>query len=110
MPELPDVAVYVSALERYVVDRTLERFRLASPFLVRSFDPPISAVEGRAVTGIRRLGTRIVFAFDNVPPEAGKRDVPPKAGSRNWRGGDGPRKSSRRLELLGAGADSSGQL
>ncbi len=65
MPELPDVAVYVSALERYVTGRTLERFRLASPFLVRSFDPPVSAVEGRVVTGIRRLGKRIVFAFED---------------------------------------------
>ena len=67
MPELPDVAVYVSALERFVTGRPLERFRLSSPFLVRSFDPPVSTVEGRTVTGIRRLGKRIVFAFEEVP-------------------------------------------
>ncbi len=47
MPELPDIAVYIGALERHVAGRNLERFRLASPFLVRSVDPPISAVEGR---------------------------------------------------------------
>ncbi len=64
MPELPDIAVYVGALERYVAGRTLERFRLASPFLVRSFDPPIKAVEGRTVTGIHRLGKRIVFRLE----------------------------------------------
>ncbi len=64
MPELPDIAVYVAALERHVAGRTLERFRLASPFLVRSFDPPIKAVEGRTVTGIHRLGKRIVFGLE----------------------------------------------
>ncbi len=74
MPELPDIAVYVGALERYVAGRTLERFRLASPFLVRSFDPPVSAVEGRTVTGISRLGKRIVFAFEEVPPEGGQHE------------------------------------
>ena len=65
MPELPDIAVYVGALERFVVGRTLERFRLVSPFLVRSFDPPVRAVEGRTVRGVRRLGKRIVLAFDD---------------------------------------------
>ena len=65
MPELPDVTVYVDALDRHVVGRTLERFRLASPFLVRSFEPPVSTVEGKAVTGVRRLGKRIVLSFDD---------------------------------------------
>jgi len=65
MPELPDVTVYVEALERFVVGRTLERFRLASPFLVRSFEPPVATVEGRTVLGVRRLGKRIVLAFDD---------------------------------------------
>ncbi len=74
MPELPDVAVYVDALERHVAGRTLERFRLASPFLVRSFDPPVSAVEGLDVTRVRRLGKRIVLSFSDVPPEGGHRD------------------------------------
>ncbi len=46
MPELPDIAVYVGALDRFVTGRTLEHFRLASPFLVRSFDPPVSTLEG----------------------------------------------------------------
>ncbi len=64
MPELPDIAVYVDALERYVAGQTLDRLRLASPFLVRSFDPPISAVEGRTITGIGRLGKRIVLALE----------------------------------------------
>ena len=65
MPELPDIAVYLGALERFVVGRKLERFRLASPFLVRSFDPPVSAIEGQTVEGVRRLGKRIVFSFED---------------------------------------------
>jgi len=61
VPELPDVALYVSALERTLAGRVLERIRLKSPFLVRSFDPPISAAEGKRVVGFRRIGKRIVF-------------------------------------------------
>ncbi len=72
MPELPDVAVYIDALERHVGGRTLERFRLASPFLVRSFDPPVKAIEGRVVTGFRRLGKRIVFCFDDSEEGGGE--------------------------------------
>src|SRR5437868_6397611 len=61
MPELPDVAVYVECLERRLAGQTLRRVRIASPFVVRSFDPPIRAAEGRRVVGVRRLGKRIVF-------------------------------------------------
>jgi formamidopyrimidine-DNA glycosylase len=64
MPELPDVVAYIEALEPRVVGEPLERVRLASPFFVRSFDPPIGAVEGRRVEGLRRLGKRIVFALE----------------------------------------------
>ena len=64
MPELPDVVVYIEALERRVAGRRLERVRLSSPFLLRTVDPPIAAVEGRRVTGLRRLGKRIVFALE----------------------------------------------
>ncbi len=72
MPELPDIAVYIDALERHVKGRTLERFRLASPFLVRSFDPPVKAIEGQAVVGIRRLGKRLVLMFDDPTEEEGE--------------------------------------
>jgi formamidopyrimidine-DNA glycosylase len=65
MPELPDLQAYVYALEPRVVGRTLERVRIASPFLVRSVDPPVAAVEGKRVRQVRRLGKRIVFAFDD---------------------------------------------
>jgi formamidopyrimidine-DNA glycosylase len=64
MPELPDIALYLHALAPRVVGRPLERVRLASPFLLRSVSPPISAVEGRTVTGLRRLGKRIVFVAE----------------------------------------------
>src|ERR1700682_1222843 len=63
MPELPDVCVYVEALDRHVVGQRLERVRIASPFVLRSYDPPISALEGRAVRGVRRIGKRIVLEF-----------------------------------------------
>jgi len=64
MPELPDVTVYVESLERHIVGEVLERVRLGSPFLVRSVEPPLQAVEGRRVTDARRLGKRIVIGFD----------------------------------------------
>ena len=64
MPELPDVTVYLEALEARVLGARLERVRLASPFVLRSFDPPISAASGRVVTGLRRLGKRVVFALE----------------------------------------------
>ena len=65
MPELPDVVVYIEALERRTLDSPLEGVRLASPFVLRSVDPPIQALEGRRVRSLRRLGKRIVFGFDD---------------------------------------------
>jgi formamidopyrimidine-DNA glycosylase len=64
MPELPDIEVYVDRLRSLLAGRTLERVRLAAPFLLRSVDPPLSSIEGRAVGGARRLGKRIVLEFD----------------------------------------------
>jgi formamidopyrimidine-DNA glycosylase len=61
MPELPDVELYLSALQPRIVGRRLERVRLFSPFVLRSFDPPLSAVSGERVNGLRRLGKRIVL-------------------------------------------------
>ncbi len=61
MPELPDVELYLSALRLRIVGRRLERVRLFSPFVLRSFDPPLSSVSGETVAGLRRLGKRIVF-------------------------------------------------
>src|SRR5688572_16720284 len=60
MPELPDVEVYVDRLRSLVAGRPLERIRLASPFLLRSVDPPLSSAGGCAVTGGRGLGKRTV--------------------------------------------------
>ena len=65
MPELPDVTVYVEALERHVVGTTLDRIRIASPTLLRSVDPPVGAAQGREVRGVRRIGKRIVLAFED---------------------------------------------
>ena len=65
MPELPDITVYIEALESRVVGQPLERTRIAKPFLLRSFDPPISAAEGKTVTGLRRMGKRIVLELED---------------------------------------------
>ena len=67
MPELPDVTVYVEALRRHVRDRTLDRVRLKSVFLVRTPEPPISRAEGRRVREIERIGKRIVFEMEGGP-------------------------------------------
>ena len=64
MPELPDVSIYVEALERHVGGRRLDRVRLRSVFLLRSVAPPLEAVQGRRVREIRRLGKRIVLALE----------------------------------------------
>jgi formamidopyrimidine-DNA glycosylase len=64
MPELPDVNLYVERLAPLVVGQTLERVRLASPFLLRSVEPPLASAAGRRVAGVRRLGKRIVLALD----------------------------------------------
>jgi formamidopyrimidine-DNA glycosylase len=64
MPELPDVVVYIEALERRIMGQTLRRIRLASPFLLRSVDPPLSEAYGKKVLGLRRLGKRIVFVLE----------------------------------------------
>jgi formamidopyrimidine-DNA glycosylase len=64
MPELPDVLLYIESLKPRVVGQTLEGVRLTSPFVVRSVVPPISAIGGRAVRELRRLGKQIVFDFD----------------------------------------------
>jgi formamidopyrimidine-DNA glycosylase len=63
MPELPDVCVYLEALDRHVAGQRLEHIRIASPFVLRSYDPPIAALEGRVVIGTRRIGKRIVLEF-----------------------------------------------
>ena len=64
MPELPDVTIYVEALQARIVGQSLERVRLASPFVLRSVDPPLAAAHGRQVHDVRRLGKRIVLALD----------------------------------------------
>ena len=64
MPELPDLAAYLDSLDRRIVGRRLLALRIASPFLLRTAVPSISTIEGRKVTGLRRLGKRIVFAFE----------------------------------------------
>jgi formamidopyrimidine-DNA glycosylase len=65
VPELPDVEVYVEHLRRRLVGQPLEHARVASAFLVRSFDPPLRAAEGKHVRSVRRMGKRIVFALDD---------------------------------------------
>lgn len=64
MPELPDVTVYVEALRERVVDEVLESTRIVSPFLLRTWDPPIFSVHGTTVRRVDRLGKRIVFGLD----------------------------------------------
>jgi formamidopyrimidine-DNA glycosylase len=61
MPELPDVTVYVERLNALLSGATLRRVRLRSPFLLRTVEPPLAAVEGRTIAGVRRLGKRLVF-------------------------------------------------
>ena len=93
MPELPDILLYLHALTPRVVGHRVERVRLASPFLLRSINPPLSSVEGGTLVALHRLGKRIVFEFEGELflilhlmiagrlrwKEAGAR-IPPKVG------------------------------
>lgn len=63
VPELPDITVYLEALQTRVVGETLNKVRVASPAVLRTYDPPYSAPQGTPVVGLRRLGKRIVFEF-----------------------------------------------
>jgi formamidopyrimidine-DNA glycosylase len=63
MPELPDIAAYISALESRIVGQPLQHIRLASPFLLRTVQPPLANVEGRTVEELRRIGKRIAFGI-----------------------------------------------
>ena len=64
MPELPDIVVYIEALRARIADQPIERVRLGSPFVLRSVDPPLRAIEGCRVRGFRRLGKRIVLEIE----------------------------------------------
>jgi formamidopyrimidine-DNA glycosylase len=65
MPELPDITVYIEALQDRLLNQPLQKIRIASPFILRSFDPPIHAAEGKKVIGFERLGKRIVFELED---------------------------------------------
>src|SRR5580704_10135795 len=65
MPELPDILVYIEALEKRILGQTLEHVRLASPFLLRTADPPLPSAENKTVRELRRLGKRIAIGLDN---------------------------------------------
>jgi formamidopyrimidine-DNA glycosylase len=64
VPELPDIVVYIEALEKRIQGSVLERVRVASPFLLRTAVPPLSSVEGKKVVALRRLGKRICFGLE----------------------------------------------
>lgn len=65
MPELPEILLYINALEQRILGQPIERLRISSPSLLKTFDPPASIVEGKTVRGIRRLGKRIVLDLDD---------------------------------------------
>jgi formamidopyrimidine-DNA glycosylase len=64
VPELPDIVVYLEAIEKRILAQTLEHVRIASPFLLRTVAPPISSVEGKAVVQLRRMGKRICIGLE----------------------------------------------
>jgi len=65
MPELPDIVVYIEALEKRVLGATLRNAHIASPFLLRSIEPPVNEAVGHTVRGLRRIGKRIAIGLDN---------------------------------------------
>jgi formamidopyrimidine-DNA glycosylase len=65
MPELPDIVVYIECLRPRIEGQVLERARIVSPFLLRTFDPPIDEAFGKRVVGIRRVGKRIAWQMES---------------------------------------------
>ena len=65
MPELPDILVYVEALERHLVGHAIERVRIIKPFVLRSFDPPVGEAAGLKVVSVGRIGKRLVVGLEN---------------------------------------------
>src|SRR3989441_4239401 len=65
MPELPDVLLYIECLKPRIAGQPLERVRLASPFVLRSVSPPVSAINGKNIRGLRRLGKQIILEFED---------------------------------------------
>src|SRR5258708_13359463 len=65
MPELPDITIYIEALEQRIIGETLDGVRVNSPFLLRTFDPPLDSVNGKKVRAVRRLGKRIAVGLDD---------------------------------------------
>src|SRR6266481_2188339 len=65
MPELPDISAYITALESRIVGEPIEHVRLATPFLLRTVEPPIASVEGRRVRELRRIGKRIAIGVED---------------------------------------------
>jgi formamidopyrimidine-DNA glycosylase len=63
MPELPDITVYLERLQPRLEGQVLDKVEVVNPFLLRTFDPPLAELEGRTITGFRRLGKRIVWCF-----------------------------------------------
>src|SRR5256885_3014388 len=101
MPELPDIVVYLEALQSRVVGERLERLRIASPFLLRSVDPRPDELAGRVLGRVTRLGKRVVFGFDDeyfvilhpiIPGRFGGK--PPAADRRGHRLNSGPLETS----------------
>ena len=65
MPEFPDITIYIESLQSFVGGRTLDRARLFSPFVLRSVDPPLQEVEGKKISGLRRIGKQIVWELED---------------------------------------------
>ena len=98
MPELPSVTVYVEHLRRRTVGHTLRRMQIASPFVLRSYEPPIDAAHGRQVRAVDRLGKRIVFTLSADLFLVIHLMI---AGRLRWQSGTEPAKIPRKLGLAG---------
>jgi formamidopyrimidine-DNA glycosylase len=75
VPELPDIVIYIEALEKRILGQVLEKARVVSPFLLRTVDPPLTSVEGKSVLELRRIGKRIAIGMDAGSSDAGSADV-----------------------------------
>lgn len=105
MPELPDVVVYIEALQSRIVGRRLERVSIRSPFVLRTFEPPVDSLEGCVVRRVGRIGKRVVLEFTQAggPARTSADGALPRGAPTHWNHGPSLASALATADAAGAG-------
>src|SRR5260221_8324642 len=103
MPELPDITVYIEALEKRILGQRLEKVRIVSPFLLRSVEPPVASAVGKKVVEVRRMGKRICIGLEDGTAGKEKQEGPTQKSAPTETAGNEPAEIWLVLHLMIAG-------